>query len=240
MKYHTMQVRCAECLCAPEECVSKDSLKCPNCVKDVCCCGNIHDAHMKQRSSLMQFLFQAKRMYAAALGLEILCIMAAEIGENSGLYLFGFNPLGIAIAYSMGYGLAAFTTFLTILGRYNYEHMERIDACCSVLEQTADKGLITNLKITFSSFTLGIKKIPSFYRQPNKRFILKTSIYILITAESACILTAETVDLLLYQYSIFLAVPLALLVGAFTVVATEAYRKMKLDSNVVKSQSRIT
>jgi hypothetical protein len=38
-------------------------------------------------------------MYAAALGIEILCIMSAEIGENIGLYTFGFNLHGIAIAY---------------------------------------------------------------------------------------------------------------------------------------------
>jgi hypothetical protein len=51
--------------------------------------------------------------------------------------------------------------------------------------------------------------------------------YILVTAESACILTAETVDLIFYQYSILLAVPLALLAGAFTVVAPEAYRRKR-------------
>jgi hypothetical protein len=56
--------------------------------------------------------------YAAALGIEILCIAAAEIGENTALYLFGFNPSGIAIAYILGYALAGFTTFATILGRY--------------------------------------------------------------------------------------------------------------------------
>ena len=56
--------------------------------------------------------------------------------------------------------------------------------------------------------------------------VVKSSAYVLVTAESACILTAETVDLIFYQYSILLAVPLALLAGAFTVVAPEAYRKM--------------
>ena len=38
---------------------------------------------------------------AAALGLKILCIAAAEIGENTALYLFGFNWTGIPIAYLM-------------------------------------------------------------------------------------------------------------------------------------------
>jgi hypothetical protein len=55
--------------------------------------------------------------------------------------------------------------------------------------------------------------------------ILKRSLGILITAETACILTAETVDLIFYKYSILLSVPSALLAGAFTVVAPQAYRR---------------
>ena len=57
--------------------------------------------------------------------------------------------------------------------------------------------------------------------------ILKSSLVILITAESVSILTAETVDLIFYQYSILLSVPLALLAGAFTVVTPVAYKKAK-------------
>jgi hypothetical protein len=57
--------------------------------------------------------------------------------------------------------------------------------------------------------------------------ILRTSFIILVTAESACILTAETIDLIFYKYSIFLSIPLALLAGSFTVVVPEAYKKMK-------------
>jgi hypothetical protein len=68
------------------------------------------------------------------------------MGENSGLYLFGFNPLGIAIAYVMGYALAGFTTFVTILGRYNYGSSNKtMCSCCSVLEQDSRKGFISNL-----------------------------------------------------------------------------------------------
>jgi hypothetical protein len=43
-----------------------------------------------------------KGLYAAALGIEILCITAAEIGENTGLYLFGFNPWN---SYRICYGI---------------------------------------------------------------------------------------------------------------------------------------
>jgi hypothetical protein len=178
-------------------------------------------------SGLSQFLKNIKALYAAALGIEILCIAAAEIGENTGLYLYGFNLIGIPIAYAMGYALAGFVTFIAILGRYNYiSNNGKIGSCCSVLEQGAGSGFIPNLKITFKNFVIGITKLPHLYRQPNLKYLLKTSAYILVTAESACILTAETVDLIFYQYSIFLAVPLALLAGAFTVVVPEAYRKM--------------
>ena len=46
-------------------------------------------------------------------------------------------------------------------------------------------------------------------------------------AESECILTAETVDLVFYNYSLFLSIPLALLAGAFTIVAPEAFKKLR-------------
>jgi hypothetical protein len=65
------------------------------------------------------------------------------------------------------------------------------------------------------------------YKQNNLKTILKTSLVILITAESVCILTAETVDLIFYKYSVLLSIPLALLAGAFTVVVPEAYRKTR-------------
>jgi hypothetical protein len=182
---------------------------------------------LSSSSGFSQFLKNVKALYAAALGIEILCIAAAEIGENTGLYLFGFNLIGIPIAYAMGYALAGFVTFIAILGRYNYiSNNGKIDSCCSVLEQGAGSGFIPNLKITFKNFVIGITKLPQLHRQPNLKYVLKSSAYILVTAESACILTAETVDLLFYQYSILIAVPLALLAGAFTVVAPGAYGKM--------------
>jgi hypothetical protein len=233
-----MSLRCAECQCTPHECIKGDisNSQCRNCTKTTCCCLDIHKRlkcsinHFNRIRhapfSIARFLRHVKGFYAAALGIEILCIGAAEIGENSGLYIFGFNPLGIIIAYVMGYALAGFTTFVTILGRYNY-NSDQICSCCSVLEQDSKKGFITNLKTTFSNFAIGIKKLPYLYKQSNLKMILRTSLVILITAESACILTAETVDLVFYRYSILLSVPLALFAGAFTVVVPEAYRKVK-------------
>ena len=137
-------------------------------------------------------------------------------------FRFGFNIVGIPIAYALGYMLAGIVTFVTILGRYDYN--EKIDSCCSVLGQNAHKGFAINLQSTFKNFVYGCKKITKLHKQKNIKPILKSSLYILVTAESACILTAETVGIVFYQYSIFLSVPLALLVGAFTVVAPQAYK----------------
>jgi hypothetical protein len=229
--YIPIMLRCAECQCAPQECARENHLQCKNCTREDCCCISFHQQSTKRDShfsSLFRYLGQVKGLYAAALGIEILCIAAAEIGENSGLYLFGFNPFGIAIAYVMGYALAGFTTFITILGRYNYGTPgKNMCSCCSVLEQDSEKGFISNLKTTFKNFADGINILPYLYKQNNLKTILKTSLVILITAESVCILTAETVDLIFYKYSILLSVPLALFAGAFTVVVPEAYRKVK-------------
>lgn len=243
-----MNIRCAECQCIPECCDKTDNVSCSICTKDLCCCSTIHEQKLATKKStfaivddccvdgacknnvniqhsqsrLRQFFSNVKRMYAAALGIEILCISAASIGENIGLYIFGLNHIGIPISYAMGYGSAAFATFAAILGRYKYN--EKINSCCSVLDQNSQKGLMVNLVSTFTDFARGLKKIAHLHKQKELKRILKTSIYILVTAESACILTAETVDLAFYNSSILLSIPLALLVGAFTVVALESYK----------------
>jgi len=173
-------------------------------------------------------------MYATALGIEILCIAAAEIGENTGLYILGFNHIGVPIAYAMGYSLATFTTFATILGRYRYGTGNRIDSCCSVLEQDGSVGFLSSMMTTFRNFGLGLKKLRELPKQPNLREILKSSLIILVTAETACIIIAETIDLIFYKQAFYLSIPLALLAGAFTIVAPEAYKKMK--TQVVNSE----
>jgi hypothetical protein len=238
---------CTECQRAPEESAKDISnfTQCKNCTKHICCCIDLHQdlsnntghsdnriAFHSRSSPIIVFLRYVKGIYAAAIGIEILCIAAAEIGENTALYLFGFNPSSIAIAYSLGYALAGFTTFATILGRYNYgSPNQTICSCCSVLEQDSNKGLISNLKTTFRNFAMGFKKLPYLYKQQNLKTIMKTSVVILITAESVCILTAETIDLIFFKYSILLSIPMALLAGAFTVVVPEAYRKTKTNGS---------
>ena len=257
-----MSVKCAECQCAPQECLNMNvSQRCKNCTRETCCCTLIHHNYAssmklslmdddnccsqgickndsnntttkgsstKNEKSLYEFFRHVKSMYATALGIEIFCIAAAEIGENTGLYILGFNHIGVPIAYAMGYGLATFTTFATILGRYRYGIGNRIDSCCSVLEQDGSMGFLSSIMTTFRNFGLGLKKMKQLPKQPNLREILKTSLIILVTAETACIITAETVDLIFYKQAFYLSIPLALLAGAFTVVAPEAYKKMNI------------
>ena len=134
----------------------------------------------------------------------------------------------------MGYALAGFVTFVTILGRYSKnrqsgkeQSIEGIDSCCSVLGQDSTQRFMPNLKTTFTNFASGFKRLFRIRRQTGMKTILKSSLFILVTAESSCILTAETIDLIFYQHSILLSVPLALIAGAFTVVAPAAYRRAK-------------
>jgi hypothetical protein len=127
----------------------------------------------------------------------------------------------------MGYGLASFTTLATILGRYSYDSGSKIDGCCSVLDQDNSKGFLSNLITTLRNFGFGLKKMKELPKRPNLREILKSTLAILITAETACIVTAETVDLIFFKQAIYLSIPLALLAGAFTVVALEASRNIK-------------
>ncbi|HEX6067286.1 MAG TPA: hypothetical protein VFZ05_00670 [Nitrososphaera sp.] len=208
--------KCSQCLCVPAQCTQIQCLVCD----EKKCSASTHS----RPGTLRSFFSYSKAMFAAALGIEVLCISFAELGANAGLYVFGINPAGIAIAYVMGYALAGVATFLTILGRSGTGDAR---GCCSVLEHANRKGFYPNFAGTIRDFASGLKKLAMLRRQPELKSILKTSAVILVTAESACILVAETVDLVLYQYSILLSVPLALLAGAFTIVAPRAYKKAR-------------
>jgi hypothetical protein len=199
------------------------------CTKKTCCCITIH--RPDRRNPILTFFQQTRSLFAAALGIEILCISAAEIGENSAFYFFGYHLQGIILGYIVGYAAAGFTTFMTILGRYDLGNT-KIDSCCSVLEQQSNKGFLPNLITTFKNFGIGVSKLTSLHRQSNIKYILKTSFIILVTAETACILTAETVDLIFYKQSMLLSIPLALLAGTLAVVLPEAYKKAKMSSGL--------
>ena len=142
---------CYECKCSLGDCnnnvLLNNDIRYRNCIKEICCCITIHKYKLKKtslssnlthKSKTRLFFASTKSMYSAALGIEILCIMAAEIGENIGLYTFGFNLIGITLAYIIRYALAGFTTFMTILGRYSFSSCSnniKIEDCCSILEQ---------------------------------------------------------------------------------------------------------
>jgi hypothetical protein len=219
-----LAVKCAVCECVPELCQKQTLDECKFCIKDDCCCIAIH-VHESNNPTIARFFGNVRNLYASALGIEILCILSAEIGQNTSFFIFGFKtPFAIAMSYVLGYGLAGFTTFATILGRYNLERV--VDDCCSVLEDEHN-GFVSSIKTTFRNFTTGVKKIPELHKSPDFRQIIKTSLYVLVTAESACILTAETVNLAFFRHALWLSIPLSLLAGAFAITAIEAYKKTK-------------
>lgn len=147
------------------------------------------------------------------------------MNSHASFLIFGYKTaIGVTLGYILGYGLSAFTTFATILGRSTYS--EKMCSCCSVLDQGSN-GFVGTLLMTLENCGIGVKKMTKLHKQPNLKTILWTSIIILVTAETACILTAETIDLVFYRHSLFISIPLSLLAGAFAVVVPEAYKKTK-------------
>jgi hypothetical protein len=169
-------------------------------------------------------------VFVAALGIEILCIIFAETGENLGLYIFGFNILGIVLSYIIGFSFAGFSTFMSILGRYDLSKNSNIKidgGCCSFLDENSNKGFIFNLVETFLNFKRGVIQLIINKNNPQMKGIFISSVVILITAESACIISAETVDLFFYKASLFLAIPISLLAGTLTLTIVESVKKIK-------------
>lgn len=210
--------RCSQCLCVPAECD-----QCLVCSSQSCC-ASAHAVQQPRISRAARSLARARGMFAAALGIEILCISFAELGENAGLYLFGLNPAGAAGAFALGYGLAGVSTFVTILGR---SRGARIDSCCSVLENVERRGFWPNLKGTLRDFAAGTRRLARVRSEQNLKGMVKSSLVILVTAESACIITAEAVGLALYQHSLLVSVPLALVAGALAIVAVQYFKKFR-------------
>ena len=221
--YFKSMIMCAECNCVQDLCRDISHKDCNICIKGTCCCSDVHKSNSNKNKNTLGFSHYVRTLLPSALGIEILCISAAVVGENSSLLLFGYNFQGIILGYVIGYGAAGLTTLMTIFGRY--ELNATIDGCCSILEQESNKGFVSSLTNTFKYFLLGISKLPNLYNQPNLKQILKTSFLILVTAESLCIISAETIDLILYKYSIILSIPLALLGGSSTIVVIEIYKK---------------
>jgi citrate lyase gamma subunit len=180
----------------------------------------------KRNSYTARFLGEAKRMLAPALSIEVLCVASAEAGGLLGLYYFGFNPFGIAMAYVLAYALAGFTTFASILGRSSGAHSHEDDIICGC-SPGHDSGFASNLKQTFASFAAGVRKMAALHKEPDAWRIVKASLIVLVSAESGCIIAAATVDVMLYQYSAFLSIPAALLAGTLVVALVAARRSLR-------------
>ena len=125
-------MKCSECDCVMDLCKNVDFKHCVRCTKQTCCCITIHRSN--KQNSILTFFHHTRTFFAAALGIEILCISAAEIGQNTIFYFFGNHLQGIILGYIAGYAAAGFTTFMTIFGRYDLRN-SKIDSCCSVLER---------------------------------------------------------------------------------------------------------
>lgn len=175
------------------------------------------------------FLVNMKRMLPAALGIEILCISSAEIGGNIGLYFFGYSLPGIGLSYLLVYALAGFVTFAAILGRHASSGMAACD--CSILESHPGLSFASSFKATLAGFGRGLKRMVRLHKERDVGSIIKTALVILVTAESGCILTAATVDFLLYQYSLLISVPLSLFAGTIAVAVPQALKKAKMDKH---------
>ncbi|HMK32889.1 MAG TPA: hypothetical protein VK431_04620, partial [Nitrosopumilaceae archaeon] len=154
----------ADCICTED---------CDICPTGTCCCVT---TPIKKSTF---FFNQIKRSYPSAVGIIVLCILSSQIGQGISFVLFGYHDMfGIIMSYALGYGLASFTTFCTILGRYNLK--QGLGGCCSALEQASNVSFISNLKNTFRNCGIGMKNIVRLYELPNLKHVIKTSLYILV------------------------------------------------------------
>ncbi|NHI02357.1 hypothetical protein DYY67_2039 [Candidatus Nitrosotalea sp. TS] len=190
---------------------------CEICPTGTCCCAS------EIKIQTPSFWVQVKKSYPSAVGIIVLCILSSQVGQSISFVLFGYHNLfGIVMSYALGYGLASLTTFGTIIGRYTSR--QGLGACCSAIEQGSSISFISNLKNTFRYCGIGMKKIPHLHKLPDVKHVIKTSLYILVTAESACILTAETVNLAFFRQAMWLSMPLGLFAAAFVVTIIESYK----------------
>jgi hypothetical protein len=176
---------------------------------------------------------EIKRMLPAAIGIEILCTASAEAGSIIGIVLFGFTTMGFIASFLLAYGVAGCTAFISILGRARSHRQSRSMnevmkcGCDDILAHGSDLGFKAGLVSTFTYFRSGMVELKRLRRVRNSRRIIKTALFILVTAESACIVTTAAVDFMLYRYSIFLSIPLAMLCGSLVVAFIAALKSMR-------------
>lgn len=192
----------------------------------------------KNNSFTSAFLRQTITLFPSAFGIEVLCVASAEIGGILGLWYCGFNAFGITMAYVLAYALAGFTTFASILGRSAHTNADDAFVCgCAGMASDHDHpnsktGFGAGIKQTFVNFATGLTMMTRIHRIKNARRVIRASLIILLSAESGCIIAAATVDIMLYQYSVFLSIPAALAAGTFTVALIAAYRSTKRERSL--------
>lgn len=124
----------------------------------------------RKESYTLRFLRETKKMLAPALGIEVLCVASAETGGLIGLYYFGFNAFGIAMAYILAYTLAGFATFASILGRSANAHGEEKDEIICGCRHESYAGFTANFKQTFANFAVGLCKMAKLHKEPDPSF----------------------------------------------------------------------
>ena len=91
----------------------------------------------------------------------------------------------------------------------------------------SNTGFGAGIKQTFVNFAVGLTMMTRLHRKNNAGRAIRASLIVLLSAESGCIIAAATVDIILYQYSVFLSIPSALAAGTLTVASIAAYRSVK-------------
>lgn len=91
----------------------------------------------------------------------------------------------------------------------------------------AIRGFGPIFRRTLHDFAAGAKMLACIDREKSPKAAPKLILVFLVTAESACILVAETAGLTLYQYSMLLAVPLVFLAGTSVIVEQQAFKKVR-------------
>jgi hypothetical protein len=152
--------------------------------------------------------------------------MSASLGEYIGFFLFGnVSSFSIAAAYVSRYCTAGAVTVITIIGRKRADH-EILDLnCSSLLANNSARGFLPNFVSTLTNFIRGIRELREIPGQSEFKSLIKTSIFIFITAESFCIVSAETVGLVLNNYTILVSLPVGIFIGALAIVLAASVKQ---------------
>ena len=72
-----MTMKCSECDCVLDFYKDVDFKHCMRCNKQICCCATIHKPN--NQNSTLTFFHHTRTLFAAALGIQILCISGQKL-----------------------------------------------------------------------------------------------------------------------------------------------------------------